>query len=88
MFFIVPVLNGIMDIDYNFVEYSHITTDAAYVKMREGYTQRASWVQITEEQFETYKPPAMPYSPPQSQGERITQLEEIIDTLLVGGIAV
>jgi hypothetical protein len=51
MYYIVPVKDGIMDLDYDFLEYSHIMADAAYVKMRPGYEERDSWTGMTEDEF-------------------------------------
>ena len=51
MYYIVPVQDGMMDIDYNFVEYSHIMADTAYVKMRPGFSQRDSWIELSEDEL-------------------------------------
>jgi len=55
-FFIVPVNNGLLDIDYaDLVEGIQTTATECYVKLRDIAAIRDTWLGITEEQFETVK---------------------------------
>lgn len=82
MFYKVPIIEGVLDIDYNFMTEGIMTSAAsAYVKMREGHTVKESWVEITQAEFDAVRPPDIPYQP----HDRLTQLEQVVDTLLTGG---
>lgn len=84
MFYMVPIIEGVLDIDYNFMlEGIMISAASAYVKMREGHIVRESWVEITQAEFDAVRPPDIPYQP---HDDRLTQLEQVIDTLLTGGV--
>lgn len=77
MFFKVPVLNGVLDIDYKYLEQGiQVSETEAYVKLREGFMTRGSWVPITEVQFEALKPMPGPGEPPETTEEKLARLEE------------
>ena len=56
MYYIVPVNAGRLDIDYTYLQ-EGIQTSASecYVMLREGAEVRASWQEITEEEFNSVK---------------------------------
>lgn len=56
VYYIVPVNNGLLDIDYLYLQ-EGIQTSATecYVKLRDGATVRDSWQVITEDQFNQAK---------------------------------
>jgi len=55
-FFIVPVNNGLLDIDYaDLVEGIQTTATECYVKLRDIAAIRDTWLVITEVEFNTIK---------------------------------
>lgn len=55
-YFIVPVNDGLLDIDYYYlIEGIQISATQCYVALREGFTVRDTWEEITEEQFNEVK---------------------------------
>ena len=56
-FFLVPVINGVTDIDYLYLLEGIQTKDGTqcYVKLRSGYVVRPSWQEITEDEFNQVK---------------------------------
>jgi len=56
VYYIVPVNNGILDIDYFFLAQGvQLSETECYVALRAGAEVRQSWQAITEEQFNTAK---------------------------------
>lgn len=56
MFYIVPVTNGVLDIDYDYLlEGIQTSENECYVKLREGVTARETWTEITEQEFEAQR---------------------------------
>lgn len=55
-YYIVPVNDGLLDIDYLYLQ-EGVQTSATecYVKLRDGAEPRETWQEITEEQFEQVK---------------------------------
>lgn len=52
MFYIVPVENGVLDIDYRDIQEGVQTTDhTCHVKLRDGAEVRESWTEIMEAEF-------------------------------------
>ncbi len=53
MYFIVPVNNGLLDIEYaDLIQGIQISATECYVKLREQSVPRATWTKITEQDFE------------------------------------
>lgn len=74
MYYKVPINDGVLDIDYNFLEHGvGVSQTEAYVKLREGYTIRPSWQSITEEEW------LLAQSNPEP--EQSPTLEEKVDVL-------
>lgn len=58
MYFKVPIIDGVLDIDYEYMMSGISTSDTeAYVKLREGYALRPSWESVTEEEWISVQPP-------------------------------
>ena len=56
LYFVVPVNNGLLDIDYgDLIEGIQTSATECYVKLRDIATIRDTWQAITEEQFNTIK---------------------------------
>lgn len=56
-YFIVPIKDGLIDIDYSFLQEGvQSSSDHCYVSLREGFEVRESWQEITEEEFNMVKP--------------------------------
>lgn len=77
----VPIINGELGIDYRYLDSAIATSEAeAYVKLREGFTMRPSWEEITEEAWleleESVQPPATPIEPAETTKEKLARLEE------------
>ncbi|MBN6186396.1 hypothetical protein JQN58_05270 [Aneurinibacillus sp. BA2021] len=57
MFFNVPIINGVLDIDYEDLLGAFVISDSmALVRLKEYATKRDSWVEITKEEFERHLP--------------------------------
>lgn len=79
MYFSVPINNGELDIDYQFLEQGVQKSEIeAYVKLRKGYIMRPSWQAITEEEWLAVRPPEpIPMESSQETTEqRLARLEE------------
>ena len=78
MYYIVPIFNGELDIDYNYLEEGVVLEDSkACVKLREGYEVRPSWQPITEEEWLAVQPPEPePTEPPETTEQKLARLEE------------
>ena len=51
-YYIVPVNNGVLDIDYrDLQEGIHTNADTCHVRLRDGAEVRESWTEITEAEF-------------------------------------
>jgi hypothetical protein len=82
VFFSVPIIDGVLDIDYNYMlENIIISPTEAYVKMKNGHIPRESWAEIDQAVFDALVPPEIS----QTREDRLAQLEQVIDTLLTGG---
>lgn len=58
MYFIVPINNGFLDIDYtDLIEGIQTSATECYVKLRDQAEPRETWTVITEAEFETIKEP-------------------------------
>lgn len=56
-FFKVPILNGILDIDYkDMIEGISVGDNTAYVALHDDARVRESWEEVTEEEFRQYLP--------------------------------
>ena len=56
MYYIVPVNNGMLDIDYaDLIQGIQTTATECYVKLREQSEPRGTWIAITEQEFESVK---------------------------------
>lgn len=80
MYFSVPINNGELDIDYQFLEQGiQRSATEAYVKLREGYIIRPSWQVITEEEWREQIPPVPepiePHEPAETIEQKLTRLE-------------
>ena len=52
MLYIVPIENGVLDIDYrDLQEGVQTTAETCHVRLRDGAEVRASWTEITEAEF-------------------------------------
>lgn len=52
MYYIVPVINGVLDIDYrDLIEGIQTATDTCHVRLRDGADVRGSWMAITADEF-------------------------------------
>lgn len=79
-YFRVPINNGLLDIDYAFMENGiQVSENSCVVKLRPGYSLRPSWTAITEQEFLALKPPE-PTTEPEPTVPGPT-LEEQIDSL-------
>jgi hypothetical protein len=78
MFFKVPVINGTLDIDYEYMEQGVQSSETeAYIKLRKGFTTRESWRPITEEEWLSVQPPEPePVPPPETTEQKLARLEE------------
>lgn len=78
MFFKVPVINGTLDINYEYLEQGiQISDTESYVKLRPGFEVRESWQPITEEEWLSVQPPEPePAPPPETTEEKLARLEE------------
>jgi hypothetical protein len=57
VYYKVPINNGLLDIDYDFLETGiQISENESAVKLRSGAVVRPSWILMTEADFETLKP--------------------------------
>ena len=76
-YFKVPVIGGVLDIDYYHLEQGiSISETEALVKLREGFKVRESWQEITEEEWLLVQPPAPePTEPPETTEQKLTRLE-------------
>ncbi len=76
MYFKVPIVNGEMDIPYEYLEQGvQISENEAYVKLREGYEVRESWMEITEEEWLVVQP-VISGPPPETPEEKLARMEE------------
>ena len=56
MFYIVPVESGVLDIDYrDLQEGLQTTAETCHVRLRDRAEKRASWIEITEVEFNQAK---------------------------------
>lgn len=78
MYFIVPVNNGLLDVDYeDLTEGIQTSETQCYVKLRGDFTRRDSWQEITEAEFEAVIPPRPVPSPsPETTEQKLARLEE------------
>ena len=81
MYFKIPIINNIPDIDFDFVENIFYTqAGECYVKLRPGYNQQPSWQSLTETQWQAIQPPSPepgPTSePPETTEQKLARLEE------------
>lgn len=65
VYFKVPVINGEMDIPYEYmVQGIQVSNTEAYVALRPGFTERGSWTEVTEAEWIAIQPviptPAQP----------------------------
>lgn len=77
MYFKVPVIAGILDMDYKYLlKAIQITTTEAYVCVREGVEIRDSWQSITEEEWLNVQPPEPLPQTPETTEQKLARLEE------------
>ena len=78
MYFIVPIKDGELDIDYSYLDSLVVLSQLeACVKLRNGFTVRPSWQSITEEEWLAAQPPEPePGPPPETTAEKLARLEQ------------
>ena len=77
MYFKIPMVNGLLDIDYeDMLEGIMFSETESYVKVQDSATVRDSWAEITEEEFNTKK--AAPYEiiPQKTTRQQIEELKQ------------
>ena len=73
-YYMVSVNNGVLDIDYEYLQEGiQINDTTAYVVLREGFTVRPTWQEITAEQLNQAKPSPAPEPTPQPTNAEIQQ---------------
>lgn len=78
-YFSVPFANGKMDIDYLYLrEAVYIAEDKFHVKVSDNAPKRATWTEITEQEFEAQKP----IEPAPDTTKTKSPLEDVKDQLL------
>jgi hypothetical protein len=85
-YFIVPVNSGVLDIDYEYLQEGIQTSDTqAYVVLREGFEIRATWQEITEDQFDGARPVIIPNPPDPTLADKVDALGVMMVQLMLGG---
>ena|SRR5690625_2528538 len=75
LYFKVPVIDGVMDIDYSYLSNGiGLNGEQAVVELREGADVRESWEPITKDEFESH-------IPQEEDSQRKPSLEDKIDQL-------
>jgi hypothetical protein len=59
----VPIINGKLDIDYSTCVEAHAISDTEAVAQLRANELRQSWAPITQEKFESYRPPTPTFDP-------------------------
>ena len=78
-YFSVPFANGKMDIDYLYLrEAVYVAEDKSHVKVSDNAPKRATWTEITEQEFEAQKP----IEPAPDTTKTKSPLEDVKDQLL------
>ena len=79
-YYSVPVTNGRIDVDYDLMVEGVVISDSrAYISVDDHHPPRPSWEPITIQEFSRFR--VLTYS------KRITQIEQVLDTLLEGSEA-
>lgn len=58
MYYRVPINQGYLDIDYEHMLEGHVYSGTQAVVWLQNETVRPTWTQITQAEFESYRPPA------------------------------
>jgi hypothetical protein len=76
-YFKVPVIGGVLDIDYYHLEQGiSISETEALVKLREGFKVRESWQEIMEEEWILAQPPESGLAEPtETTEQKLTRLD-------------
>lgn len=74
MYYKVPLIDGVLDADYNYLESMIIIESAfAYAKLRDGHTVRPSWQIISEDEIQAA---LMLLDSPETTEQKLARIEE------------